>query len=131
MNNKYIIRSRISEAKTRDVIRYFSHDIEAVKISELTGLSRNTINKILKALRRRIAELCDAESIFKRGGKVYTQIVKNCSAKELYPIIKEHVATNVAVYTDCFKTYDGLVDFGYRKHYRVKHRENEFANECA
>jgi len=31
------------------------------------------------------------------------------------------------VYTDGFKSYDGLVDAGYKKHYRVKHGNNEFA----
>lgn len=66
--------------------------------------------------------------LIKRGGKVYTQVVENCSVKELYPIIKERVSKDSVIYTDGFKTYDGLVDFGYRKHYRVKHGENEFAN---
>jgi transposase len=31
------------------------------------------------------------------------------------------------LYTDGFKSYDGLADLGYKKHYRVKHGENEFA----
>ena len=31
------------------------------------------------------------------------------------------------VFTDGFKTYDGLVDMGYKKHYRVLHGKSEFA----
>ena len=31
------------------------------------------------------------------------------------------------VYTDGFKTYDGLVNFGYKKHHRINHSNNEFA----
>jgi transposase len=66
--------------------------------------------------------------MLKRGDKVYVQIVKNCSMRELLPIIKGKADTNSVVYTDGFKTYDGLVNYGYKKHYRVKHGENEFAN---
>ena len=65
--------------------------------------------------------------MLKRGDKVYTQIVKNCSASQLIPIIKGKADTGAVIYTDGFKTYDGLADFGYKKHYRVKHGENEFA----
>lgn len=65
--------------------------------------------------------------MLKRGDKVYTQIVKNCSMAELMPIIEEKADKNSVIYTDGFKTYDGLADFGYKKHYRIKHGENEFA----
>ena len=37
MKNKYIIRSRISEAKFRQILKLFCYDIEAKKVSELTG----------------------------------------------------------------------------------------------
>ena len=66
--------------------------------------------------------------IVKRKGKVYTQVVTNCSANTLLPIIQSKVNAKSAVYTDGFKSYDGLVDAGYKKHYRVKHGQNEFAN---
>ena len=64
----------------------------------------------------------------KRNGKVYTQVVTNCSAKQLLPIIKERVAKETTVFTDGFKTYDGLVSLGYKKHYRISHGNNEFAD---
>lgn len=66
--------------------------------------------------------------MLKRGDKVYTQIVKNCSVSELLPIIKDKADTDAVIYSDGFKTYDGLVNYGYKKHYRVKHGENEFAD---
>ena len=65
--------------------------------------------------------------ILKRGDKVYTQIVKNCSISELLPIIKGRTDTGAIIYSDGFKSYDGLVNYGYKRHYRVKHGENEFA----
>lgn len=66
--------------------------------------------------------------MLKRGDKVYTQIVKNCSVSELMPIIQGKADTGAVIYSDGFKTYDGLVNYGYKKHYRVKHGENEFAD---
>jgi transposase len=65
--------------------------------------------------------------MLKRGDKVYTQIVKNCSVSEIMPIIKGKADEGAIIYTDGFRTYDGLADYGYKKHYRVKHGENEFA----
>ena len=47
---------------------------------------------------------------------------------EIMPIIQEKALKESTLYTDGFKTYDGLVDYGYKRHYRVKHSQNEFAN---
>jgi len=62
--NKYCHRSHISERIFRQVIRYFAMDLEATKIAELTGVSRNSVNRILKALRKRLAEHCESQSPF-------------------------------------------------------------------
>ncbi len=58
--------------------------------------------------------------ILKRNGKVYTQIIKNASTKELMPIIKDLINKKSTVYTDKWKAYDGLVLGGY-KHKRINH----------
>ena len=60
----------------------------------------------------------------KRQGRVYTQVVTNCSANTLLLIIRKKVNKNSAVYTDEFKSYDGIIDASYKKHYRVKDGEN-------
>jgi len=52
--NKYFIRSRISEAKFREIIKLFSADLTAQQIALFSGVSRNSVNKILKAIRVRI-----------------------------------------------------------------------------
>ena len=57
----------------------------------------------------------------KRGNKVYTQIVNNCSASELVPIIKRLAPNDLTIYSDEWKPCDGLVNAGYKKHYRVTH----------
>lgn len=64
----------------------------------------------------------------KRHGNVYTQIVKNCSTQALLPIIKAKVPEDSEVYSDEWRAYDGLVNFGYKKHYRVTHSKDVFAN---
>ena len=64
-----------------------------------------------------------------RQGRVYTQVIKNCSQKAIIPLINKRISKSAIVYTDGFKTYDGLVSMGYKKHYRVHHGKNEFAKK--
>jgi transposase len=64
--------------------------------------------------------------LLKRNGKVFTQNINNCTRKELMPIIKGKILEKSTIYTDGWKSYDGLVLNGY-KHYRIHHHENEFA----
>ena len=56
--NRYVFRSRIAEAKFRQLVHLFTMDIEATKIAKLSGLSRQSVNKYLLALRIRIAKAC-------------------------------------------------------------------------
>ena len=68
IKNKYIVRSRISEKKFREVLKYFAQDIEATKIANLTGIPRISINKILKNSRILMAKEC--EKISKFSGEI-------------------------------------------------------------
>ena len=54
MKNKYIIRSRISEAKFREILKLFCADLTASAVGGLTGVSRVTINNIFNSIRVRI-----------------------------------------------------------------------------
>ena len=66
--------------------------------------------------------------MLKRNGCVYTQVVKNCSTNELLPILSSFTELESStIYSDTWKAYDGLVDYGTKAHYRVKHSKNEFA----
>ena len=64
--------------------------------------------------------------LLKRGGKVFTEIVENCSKQALMPIMKGQVLSESTVYTDGWKSYDGLVLGGY-KHHRIHLHQNQFA----
>ena len=66
--------------------------------------------------------------LLKREWKVYVRIVPDCSADTLIPIIRDKISLeNSKINTDYWKSYDWLVDLWYKKHYRVKHSNNEFA----
>ena len=159
--NKYINRSRVSEAKFRELVKFFSLDLDAQQIAILTHLNRNTVNRYLKLIRKRIAEFCESKTPFKgevevdesyfgakrvrgkrgrgaagktpvfgilqRQGKVYTEIVPDCAKATLQGIIRGRVSPESVIHSDKWRGYNGLVDLGYKKHYRVHHGTNEFA----
>ena len=161
--NKYSYRSKISEAKIRQIVRLFAVDLDASQIAAVSGLNRNTVNRYLSAFRERIARYCEAESpvrgeievdesyfgarrvrglrgrgargktivfgLFKRNGRVYTEIVPDCSKATLQGIIRGRVELESVIHSDGWRGYDGLVDLGYHKHFRVDHGTNEFANK--
>ena len=68
MKNKHIIHFKISEKKFREILKYFTEDIEATKIANLTRISRISINKILKNIRVLMSKEC--EKIFKFLGEI-------------------------------------------------------------
>lgn len=161
VKNKYANRSKISEAKTRELVRLFCYDLDATQISKVAKINRNTVNRYLQAIRTRIAEFCEAQSpltgtievdesffgprrqkgrvgrgaygktvvfgILKRKGFVYTQIVPDCTKATLQGIIRGKVDLESVIHSDGLRSYHGLVDLGYQKHYRIDHGEGEFA----
>lgn len=57
-----------------------------------------------------------------------TEIVPDCTAKSLQAIILGKVSPDSVIYSDGWRGYNGLVDVGYAKHFRVNHSKNEFAH---
>jgi transposase len=66
--------------------------------------------------------------ILQRSGMVYTEIVPDCAKQTLQAIIRGKVELESVIHSDSWRGYNGLVDLGYKKHYRVHHGNNEFAN---
>jgi transposase len=158
--NRYARRSKISEAKFREVVKLFALDLEATQIAELANLNRNTVNRFLRAIRERLAEHSEQQfpfagevevdesffgarhvkgkrgrgasgktivfGVFKRNGKVYTEIVPDCSKATLQAVIRGKVEPESVIYSDNWHGYNGLVDVGYGKHLRVDHGRNEY-----
>lgn len=65
--------------------------------------------------------------IFARNGRVYTEMIPDCKKKTLQQIIRGKISKESVIYSDKWRGYDGLVDIGYDKHFRVNHKKNEFA----
>ena len=160
--NKYINRTKVSERKTREILKLFSADLTATQIANLSSVNRNTINRFLTGIRHRICESCQKEfslegqievdeswfgakrkkgkrgrgaygktivfGLFKRNGKVYTEIVPDCSKDTLQAIIRGKVSLESIIHSDGWRGYNGLVDLGYKKHFRVQHSADEFVN---
>jgi len=163
MKNKYVNRSKITEAKFRQLVKLYSLDLTATQATELTGLNRNTVNRIYSAMRQRIYEYSQQISpiigeveadesyfgsrrvrgkrgrgasgktivfgLFKRGGKVYTEIVPDVKSATLQDIVRGRVDVESVIHTDGWRGYDGLVDLGYEKHFRVNHASGEFVKD--
>ena len=69
--------------------------------------------------------------LFQRAGRVYTEIVPNCSKPTLKGIIRGKIDPAAMVNTDGWRGYDGLVDVGYDRHYRVLHSRDEYVQGAA
>jgi transposase-like protein len=65
--------------------------------------------------------------LFKRNGRVYTEIVSNCSKPTFQAIIGGKVNPESVIHSDSWPGYNGLVDVGFEKHFRVEHGKNEFS----
>lgn len=159
--NRYYQRSKISERKFRQIVRYLAMDFTASDVAQLTGLTRKTVTVIFLRIRQRVAAECERASpyagcevevdesyfgarrvrgkrgrgasgktivfgIFKRNGCVYTEVVPDCKKRTLQAVIRGRVALDTVIHSDGWRGYDGLVDVGYAKHFRVDHGHNQF-----
>ena len=67
--------------------------------------------------------------LFKRNGRVYTEIVPDCRKQTLLRAIRGRVSLDSVIHSDGWRGYDGLVDVGYARHLRVNHEGSEFARD--
>ena len=58
--------------------------------------------------------------ILKRGGKVFTKVVKDTGTETLLPLITRKIAPDSVVYTDCYRSYNAL-DVSDFHHHRINH----------
>jgi transposase len=158
--NRYFNRSKLSEAKFRQMVRHFALDLTATESAALSGVSLRSTNSIYLRMRERMAEWCFKRSplcgeleadesyfgprrvrgkrgrgagsktivfgLLKRGDQVYTEIVPDASKRTLQAIIRGKADPLSVINTDGWRGYDGLVDIGFDKHFRVNHGQNEF-----
>jgi transposase-like protein len=60
--------------------------------------------------------------------EIYTEIIPNCKAETLRPIIQGKVDLDESIlYSDWWRGYNGLVDTVSERHFRVNHSQSEFS----
>jgi transposase-like protein len=62
--NRYYRFAKISERKTRQIIKYFALDLTANKTAQLTDLTHQSVNRIYLKIRNRVAQECERASPF-------------------------------------------------------------------
>jgi len=108
-----IFRERVAEYE-ESTIKKLSGNIE---IDESYFGSRHIGDKRGRGAKWRIPVI----GILKRNGFVYATIIPDASRKTLMPIIEKLVKKSRSnIYTDKWRSYDGLVFSGY-KHHRINH----------
>ena len=65
--------------------------------------------------------------MLQRNGKVYTEIAPDCAKVTLQAIIRGKADLESVIHSDGWRGYNGLIDLGYKKHFRVHHSNDEFA----
>ena len=161
VKNKYANRSKISEAKFRELIRLCPQsgchpDRCSDRVEPQHGepvlkgpsgadcpVLRRTISPVRRDRSRRVLlgprrvkgkqgrgafGKTIVFGLFKRNGKVYTEIVPNCSKNTLQAIIRGKVGLESVIYSNGWRGYNGLVDVGYGKHLRVDHGKDQFVS---
>ena len=112
MNNKYVNRAKISEKKFREIVRFFSLDLTAIQIAELTGLNRNNINRYITEIRRKIAHFSESTSPLPL--RVYS-IEESINIDECCILLKEYEGK---VYTAIAETDDtNALKSQYHQHF--------------
>ncbi|MCA1635285.1 MAG: IS1595 family transposase [Acidobacteria bacterium] len=141
--NRYYKRSKISERKFRQLLRHLSMTSILLKIrkrlaeeceraSPFSSYEVEVDESYFGPRRVRGKRGHDASGktivfgIFKRNGSVYTEIVPDCKKATLQAIIRGRVTPEAIINSDGWRGYDGLVDVGYSKHFRVNHGQSEF-----
>lgn len=159
--NKYANRAKISEGKFRELVKLFAYDLDASQIAKVTGLNRNTVNRYLKEIRKRVAAYCEEQSPFSGGlrversylvagstrgqrgrkasgktnvlgisrmeEKIYTEIVADCERKALQAAIRGNQSPDSSIHSTRWRGYDGLVDLGHKKHFRLQQGNDQSA----
>jgi len=64
--------------------------------------------------------------IYERGGRVYTELIPDCSRRSLHPVIQGRIDPQSIIYSDDWRGYDGLVHVGYDRHVRINKERDSF-----
>ena len=112
--NRYfkLIREALVHYQENSYLRFYG-DIELDE-SYFGGHHKGNIGRSVKSK-------IPVFGILKRNGKVYTQIVPDVSSRTLKTIVKHKVREGSTIFSDSWRSYDGLIFYGY-EHHRINHQ---------
>ena len=133
MKNKYVQRSRISEKKFKEILKYFALDLQANQIAELTGISRNSINSYTKAIRLALIRAHNTQQnrhsvtggtmllfgVEAQNHMISVEPLPGHSNHEIYKAIRRNDID--AINAILPKTYSGLIDFSTKRFVQLQH----------
>ena len=67
--------------------------------------------------------------MLQRNGKVGTEIFPDCSKGSLQAIIRGKADLESVINSDGWRGYNGMIDLGYKKYFRVLHKNDELSRE--
>jgi len=124
--------THVSRKTANRLFQEFRKRIAKVSLAELPELGEFEVDESYFGARRvrgkrgrGAAGKTPVFGILKREGKVFVNVVKNCRREQLMPIIEGKVLEGSTIYSDGWRSYDGLILNGY-DHYRVYHSKDEF-----
>lgn len=66
--------------------------------------------------------------VFERDGRVYTELIPNAKSATLRKVILGKISLQSSLCTDGWRGYNGLLDSGYNKHFRID-KSKSFSNK--
>jgi transposase-like protein len=143
--NCYSAHAKISAKKFREIVNFFAIDLDATQITKAARLNRNTVNRYLTALRRRIAENCERSgfvpggaynlksssndtkvqgatwvlAIFKINGCIRTEVIENCRRRTLRSVVDGSSDLSSLLPTNGWRGGCALVDLGNSRYFRL------------
>lgn len=149
MTCEWVRNSKLSNRQIGKLIDCFVLEAPSSKAAKMLKINRHSADRVGNIIRTKLAQEVEVDEsyfggkkkgkrrqgaankvpvfgILKLGGKVYTGIVDDVSRKTLQGIIRSKVIPQSVIYSDSFRSYDGLVLDGF-KHFRISH-DDEFSD---
>ncbi len=133
MKNKYVQRSRISEKKFKELLKYFALDLQANQIAQLTGISRNSVNSYTRAIRLAILKATTGTTgyaqlhygttllfgVRSRQHRIEIEPLPTLLNNDLYKLLREKDITGINAILPV--PYMGIIDFTSRQFTHLQH----------
>jgi hypothetical protein len=133
MKNKYVQRSRISEKKFKELLKYFALDLQANQIAQLTGISRNSVNSYTKAIRLTMLKATTSASsqaqlqygttllfgVSSPQHRIVVEPLPTLLNNDIYKLLREK---DIAGINEIIPApYGGLIDFTSKRFIHLQH----------